>query len=128
MIKAVIFDLLGLFVGVPDGEKDKLITLASQIKKQRAKVFILSNLYEDDYAFLDGITDGRYFAGQTGFVKPDERAYRLILDENDIKPEECLYFDDSDGNVEVASGLGIHAFKFEGAEKLKEILAEQDFG
>ncbi len=110
-------------------EVPEMTAIARQLKEQGTKLFILSNnfvertnYYEENFPFLVDITDKCYFSWQTGFVKPDERAYQLILDENDLKPEECLYFDDSDRNVEIARALGLQAFKFEGAEKLKEVL------
>jgi len=125
MIKAVIFDLFGLFVGVQDqSQKDQLVDLAQQVKLKGAQVFILSNYFEDSFPFLSEITDKCYFSFQTGFVKPDEQAYQLVLNENNLKAEECLYFDDSSTNVAAAAELGIRSYLFESAEKTQQILKE----
>ena len=107
---------------VPD-----MVELVEGLKARGLKIFILSNnlaeraeYYAENFTFLKTLPEKVYYSFETGFIKPDERAYRLILDENGLTPEECLYFDDSDANVAVANGLGLRAWKFEGVEKLKE--------
>ncbi|KKR07458.1 MAG: HAD-superfamily hydrolase, subfamily IA, variant 3 [Parcubacteria group bacterium GW2011_GWC2_39_14] len=111
----------------------EMLELAENMKKQGLKIFILSNnlrerthFYEETFSFLKTLPEKGYYSWQTGFVKPDERAYKLILEENDLKPEECLYFDDSEKNVEVANSLGIKSYKFENLEKLKEQLRQNN--
>jgi len=115
------------------GEKEnlKLVELAKQIKKKGIKIFILSNnfkersnYYLDNFQFLKEIPDKIYFSWQTGFVKPDPKAFENLLSENNLKPEECLYFDDSERNIEVANGLGINAFLFKDIEDFKKVLAK----
>ena len=105
----------------------EMVDFAEKLKARGLKIFILSNnlaeraeYYAENFAFLKTLPEKIYYSFETGFIKPDERAYRLILDENGLAPEECLYFDDSDANVAVANGLGLCAWKFEGVEKLKE--------
>ena len=107
----------------------KMLELAENMKKQGLKIFILSNnlrerahFYEETFSFLKTLPEKVYYSWQTGFVKPDERAYELILKENNLLPEECLYFDDSEKNVEVANSLGIKSYKFNDLKTLKEQL------
>jgi len=111
----------------------EMLELAENLKDKGIKIFILSNnlrerthFYEETFTFLKTLPEKIYYSWQTGFVKPDERAYRLILDENNLKPEECLYFDDSTTNVEVANSLGIKSYKFESLEKLEEQLKQNN--
>ena len=56
--------------------------------------------------------DKAYFSWETGLVKPSIEALQLILSENHLKPEECIYFDDSDENIKVAQTLGIYVEKW----------------
>jgi len=42
------------------------------------------------------------------------------LSENNLNPEECAYFDDSEENIKVANGLKIKAFIFKGVEDAKK--------
>jgi HAD superfamily hydrolase (TIGR01509 family) len=111
----------------------EMLAIAQKLKDEGLKIFILSNnlrertkYYEETFSFLKTLPEKVYYSWQTGFVKPDERAYQLILTENNLRAHECLYFDDSAKNVEVANKLGIKSYKFEELEKLKEQLLKNN--
>ena len=95
-----------------------MITFAISLRQKGIKVFILSNNFKEraefygQYPWIHEAVDKVYFSWQTGFVKPDSRAWQLVLDENDLKPEECMYFDDQDRNVKAAESLGINSYIF----------------
>ncbi len=106
-------------------EVPEMINLAKELKNKGIKIFILSNnfseranFYDKTFPFLKQIADKIYYSWQTGFVKPNAEAYKLILSENNLNPEECAYFDDSEENIKIAGSLGIKALIFKGAEKL----------
>lgn len=110
-------------------EVPEMIDLAKELRSAGIKVIVLSNnfrerseYYDGQFGFLKAVTDATYYSWQTGFVKPDERGYRLVMRENDLQPEECVYFDDSETNTEVATGLGIKSFLFRSAEDAKKQL------
>lgn len=107
----------------------EMVKLAKELKTKGVKLFILSNnlrerslYYDEHFEILNEIFDKKYFSWQTSFVKPDMQAYKLILEENNLKPEECIYFDDSEKNIAVSNYLGIKSFLFEGVEKTKSVL------
>ncbi|MBT6402411.1 HAD-IA family hydrolase [Candidatus Woesearchaeota archaeon] len=104
----------------------ELVDYASQLRENDLEVFILSNnfrerteFYREHFPELFEAVNNAYFSWETGFVKPDEEAFRNILEKNDLNPEDCVYFDDSSSNVATANLLGIHAQKYEGLEKTK---------
>ena len=108
---------------------DEMVKFAKELKEKGIKIFILSNnlrersaYYKEHFKVLDKIFDKMYFSWQTGFIKPDIRAYKNLLEENNLKPEECVYFDDSEKNIETARSLGIESHLFEGLESLKTLL------
>lgn len=110
-------------------ENSEMTTLAKELKNKDIKIFILSNnfaeraaYYEQNFLFLKEIADKIYYSWQTGFVKPDENAYKLILSENNLKPEECFYFDDSEENIKVANALGIKSFIFKDTESVRKFI------
>ncbi|MCX6713970.1 MAG: HAD family phosphatase [Candidatus Vogelbacteria bacterium] len=112
-----------------EGGNLEMIELAKKLKARGLKLFILSNnfaerseYYKQNFKFLDELFDKIYYSWQTGFVKSDDRAYKLVLEENNLQPEECLFFDDSESNIEIAKSLGMKAFIFEGKEKTQEII------
>ena len=113
-------------------EIPELIELAKKLKEKNLKVIILSNnfieratYYKENFSFLD-IFDKIYYSWQTGFVKPDPEAFKLVLKENDLKAEECLYFDDSEKNIKVATELGMKAYQYRGSEDLKKVLKKNE--
>lgn len=110
-------------------EVPEMITFARELKNKGLKIFILSNnfieratYYDKNFPFLQEITDKIYYSWQTGFIKPIPGAYKKILNENSLKPEECIYFDDVKENVETAKGLGIPSYIFEGVGAVKNII------
>lgn len=57
-----------------------------------------------------------------GVKKPDEAIYRLALQMTQRSPEECVFVDDRDLNLDGARSLGIHAILFRGAAELEREL------
>ena len=105
-----------------------MIELVKKLRNRGVKIFVLSNnfveranYYKKTFPFLEEIFDKVYYSWQTGFVKPNPEAYKKLLADNNLKPEECIYFDDSKENIEVAKKLGIQSFVFEGVECVKNL-------
>lgn len=114
-------------------EKENLamIQIAEALRQKGISIFILSNNlrerskhYQEAFLFLATLFDRTYYSWQTGYIKPDPRAYELLLQENNLRPTECLYFDDSATNVTVASSMGIQSYLFAGSESVRNILAK----
>lgn len=115
------------------GEKliPEVTEYARKLRERGIKVFILSRnfkertkYYRKNFPEIFDNVDKAYFSWETGLVKPDPKAYQAILEEYKLKPEECVYFDDNDENIEVARSLGIHVQKYEGLESAKGFLEE----
>lgn len=113
------------------GEKlaPEVLEYAKELRKKGIKVFILSNnfkerteYYRKNFPEIFGNVDGAYFSWETGFVKPDTQAYQNLLRQNGLEPENCLYFDDSSKNIEVAIGLGIDSQEYQDLKKIKEYI------
>jgi len=51
--------------------------------------------------------DRIYLSHRVGLRKPDPAIFQLILDENNLKPEETLFIDDSLQHIETAAKLGL---------------------
>lgn len=65
-------------------------------------------------------------SGDVKMTKPDLAIYQLLIDRNQLAPQECVFIDDSPANVEAANELGIHGLLFTSAEQFEEDL--QDLG
>jgi HAD superfamily hydrolase (TIGR01509 family) len=107
----------------------EMITLAKEFKVKGLKVIMLSNNfkeraeYYEHYPWMHDVVDKAYFSWQTGFVKPDVKAWELVLKDFSLKPEEAVYFDDQEKNLKAAQSLGIHSFMFDSPAEVKSLIA-----
>lgn len=132
MKKAVIFDMYGVLLLKRYFFFEKghmhMTEVVEELRMKGYKLFLLSNIYlangahfKAKYPFLM-LFDKVYFSSDTGFYKPDPRAYEQLLKENNLRPEDCIFFDDTRRNVEAAKKLGIEAYVFESPEMVREKL------
>ena len=56
---------------------------------------------------LDSCFSTMTISSYLGFCKPDERMYRHALEQMNLPPEETVFIDDYEDNLEAALGLGI---------------------
>ncbi len=68
---------------------------------------------------------GILVSGQVGLVKPDPEIFRRLCADFAIVPEESVFIDDSQKNVDAAARLGFHAHHFRGPAVLRDWLAGQ---
>jgi len=59
-----------------------------------------------------------------GILKPAQRIYEVALAMAQAKPEESVFIDDRDRNLEPARGLGMRTIRFTDAAQLRQELAE----
>jgi HAD superfamily hydrolase (TIGR01509 family) len=72
---------------------------------------------------LDRYFEGYVVSYETGFRKPDPRAYRDLFQRAGVEPPSCLFVDDRQVNVEAARQLGMTALLFKSAAQLRQQLA-----
>lgn len=132
MKKAVIFDMYGVLLlkryFFTEKEHLYMTQVVAELREKGYQLFLLSNIYLSNgkhfiekYPFLSLFTKV-YFSADTGFYKPDPRAYKQVLEENNLKPEECIFFDDTKRNVRAAQKLGIEAYEFENPQQVRRLL------
>jgi putative hydrolase of the HAD superfamily len=59
-----------------------------------------------------------------GVRKPAEEIYLKALDITQCQPEQCVFIDDRQLNLECAALLGVHTILFDGAETLRSQLVQ----
>lgn len=115
-------------------EYDYSLPLFKELKAGGYGVYLLSNyppklsgVHWPGFKFR-AYADGEIISGIEKVAKPDPAIYKLLFDRYCLKPEECLFVDDRDVNVEAAKNLGMKAFLFEAREgrpaidRLKELI------
>ncbi len=107
-----------LLTDVPVHRLQELIAL-----KKRYRLFLLSNTNEIHWSQAEneffrqilGLTVDDYFekcylSNRLGMIKPSPEIFQLVLQENELDPEETVFIDDSPKNCAAAETVGIHAF------------------
>jgi len=111
------------------------LTLLNQLK-EHYRIFLLSNsnkihypvyakwLVDESGLTFEQIFEKTYFSFDHGIIKPDKAIYEKILRENDLRPEETLYIDDTAENLPPAAELGMYVYHLEEGEDLVELFDE----
>ena len=93
-------------------------------------VYAMSNISREDFATLSGKMDWSLFdrvftSGEAGMRKPDSCFYHHVLEEIKLAPEQVVFIDDKQENVQAAGRLGIEAVLFENSTvpTLQKLLA-----
>jgi len=66
----------------------------------------------------------KFFSFSLNQLKKDNSFFK-VLNTLNLKPEECLFIDDKDINLEVAKSIGINSIKFVNCKELKKDLEKQ---
>ncbi len=94
------------------------------LKRGGLKIAILSNMpieisrYMRQYAPWFRDFDHVCFSAEVQLAKPGAAIYHACLEALHSQPEECLFIDDRDENVEAARALGMYALKFVSVHEL----------
>jgi len=111
-----------------EGGADQRILNIAKALKEKYTTILLSDNFKERTDFikkrynLKEIFDICIFSNEVGLKKPQREIFELVLKKAKCLPQECIYFDDLQKNVEEANKLGIVAIKFISYEKLKEEL------
>ena len=109
-------------------EYDYAGPMIRSLKDKGYKVFLLSNYPEKmadihwkKFTFLD-ILDGYIISAKVKITKPDPAIYRMLMDRYRLKPEESIFIDDRQINIDTAKELGMETVLFTGYDELAEKL------
>lgn len=72
---------------------------------------------------LTAVCDHFSFSAEIGVAKPDSRAYQSVLTGLAASPDEVLFVDDRPENVDGARAIGLHAVRFQSADRLRSALS-----
>ncbi len=105
----------------------ELLGLIFQLKKTY-KIGLLTNFTHEwmDELFqvykLEKYFDSKVISSLHNVIKPEKKIYKISLGMLKIKPEEAIFIDDRQRNVDGGESVGIKSFLFTTNQKLKEDL------
>lgn len=97
---------------------DYAIPWIQELKTGGRQVLVLSNFsnkaYTDCQDALDFLpyTDGGILSYREGCIKPEPEIYRRLIEKYRLIPEECVFVDDLQCNLDGAAAFGIHTILF----------------
>lgn len=105
-------------------------TWVPKLQSMGYRVYLLSNFSDqqlhDSRAKLPFIdqADGALLSFRYQIIKPDDAIYQKLFELFDLKPEECLFFDDKGENIEGAIRNGMKGHVFVGYEDAMQTIAD----
>ena len=100
--------------------------------KGKYKLFVLSNFHYPafDYIFKNWeffkYFDGKVVSGHCKLLKPEKKIYELLCLTYSLKPNECVFIDDTKVNIEAAEEFGINGIHLTDINILEEKLKENN--
>lgn len=105
----------------------EIIDLAIKLKKQGLMTAVLSNTMKPHNCILKKrrwyeVFDRVFLSYKIGLMKPDIKAYELVLKELGLSGNECIYIDDLEENLVPARELGMKTVLAENPDQVvKEV-------
>lgn len=62
-----------------------------------------------------------YLSYEVGYTKPDEQIFHHVINDAGIRPEETLFLDDGEENIEMAKSLGFKVYLANQEEDLRKV-------
>lgn len=107
---------------------EESVKVLKELKDEKYKVYFLSNFHllafeyvTKKYDFFN-LFDGGIVSYKEKLIKPEDGIYKRIIEEYQIKPEESIFIDDSQGNIEGARKLNFETILFKNSKDLREKL------
>lgn len=104
--------------------------IIENLRQKGYKLALLSNHVKEWVEYSELIFDYHklfhytFYSYQLSLIKPDKDIFLALLRKLQVKPQECLFIDDSIKNIEAAKELGMKTIQFISAKKLKKELKE----
>lgn len=105
-------------------EYDYANAMIRKLKEKGHKVYLLSNYPKEMYqahwpmfSFYSQV-DGYIVSALECMRKPNPAIYKLLCKRYGLRPEECLFIDDRQENVDTALSIGMKSVLFEGYEQI----------
>lgn len=103
------------------------LALMRKAKEKGYKVYLLSNIGKEhlehhlqrkDLRVIFDIADGAVYSYEVGAIKPEPAIYQVLLNKYNLRPEECLFFDNHQEMIDGAKAVGIDGILYRNHDKV----------
>lgn len=114
--------------------KEETVEVLKDLKKANYRVYFLSNFHLLAFEYIIKtydffkLFDGGIVSYKEKLLKPEEKIYKRIIEEYGLKPQESIFVDDVQANVESARKLDFEGIVFKNASDLREDLKKLHVG
>lgn len=101
---------------------DNLKYITDLKRSNKYNLYVLSNLTSATYSYLKEclqMFNGGVYSFQAHIRKPDPRIYQVLFTKYNLKPAECLFFDDRKKNIETGETLGMKGIVVKSLDDIK---------
>lgn len=102
--------------------------MVRKLKEQGYHVYLLSNYGKDNFLIVKDIfkfmpyVDGGVISYEIKKIKPEPEIYQALIRKYNLNPEESVFLDDLERNIEAAKKLGFQTILFKSIDQAMEDL------
>ena len=114
--------------------QDEVIEIIKKLKEKGYKIYLLSNtnefMYQKRIKSIEYLFDGLVLSYRIHAIKPHDAIYKCLIDTYNLNPEETLFIDDRQKNIDTAHKFGLKGRKVEpdSVEDIRKVLKEYEIG
>jgi putative hydrolase of the HAD superfamily len=123
-------ELIDYWLKVDSDVDPRFIPLVEKLKEKGYKVYLATDQEQrrSDFIWnerkLNEWLDGKFVSCEIGHSKKEGEFFTYIVNQLGLKPDEILFFDDSEKKVNVAKSSGIHGHLFSDFDSFNSKLQE----
>jgi 2-haloacid dehalogenase len=106
------------------------VDILAELREREIPVYALSNGSAETFPFAQRRFEflrwfrAIFLSAEVRLVKPDRRIFNCFCEKFDLRPEQIIYIDDLQHNVEAARSIGMHAIRFSNPASLRQELVQ----
>jgi epoxide hydrolase-like predicted phosphatase len=107
---------------------DTNIKLLPELKKEGFRLYFLSNFPLDIFEevrtgyFFFNYFDGGIISAEAKSSKPEPEIYKILMEKYSLLPDQCLFIDDLEKNVQTAESLGMKGIFTNGSLEISKVI------
>lgn len=105
-------------------KKNYQIILLSNSNEIHYDLFVRDLQLRFGYREFDDLFHKSYFSFDLHLLKPNPEIYEFVINQHGILPEETLFIDDKEENIEAAKNIGLRTYKLDKPERVRDIFVD----